>query len=445
MEAGHAPVILTALLVLIVINAAFVAAKAGGALRRDKHLEELVARGLSRAEAALAAAREVQRLHEAANLVTTLVLALVGWWGVPLLYRSFSGLFDPLLPAPARAAAAGALAVLVAAGVHLVFVQILPERWAARFGPAPFLRGAVSVVHKLAQPFLWLVYRTAAGIGRLTGARRPGGEGLEMPPGSPGMIALASRGRGSLGATQREILQAYFDYRERPVEEVMIPLKDVASVASTMRIREVRDAVRHFGFTRYPVYDAEPDRIIGFVHFRELVEAAEVTPRAPVTDVMHSTVTVSSRAPVSEALQAMQSRGCPLAVVADERGATLGIVTVEDLLIELLAGDGRPPGQLPPSVEVAAGVYEVDAALPVEEVEDLLDVDLDHVGFETLGGFVSQRLGRKPKIGDAVRVSGLVFEVIGVRGARVTRIRVQRTRQAPRPWLAARRPAGDQS
>ena len=193
--------------------------------------------------------------------------------------------------------------------------------------------------------------------------------------------------------------------------------------------------MRQFGFTRYPVYDGEHEHMIGVVHFRELIDAADISPRAPVSDVMHTAVTLSPRTAASEALQTMQTRGSHLAVVAAEKGTALGIITIEDLLGELLLdGPGQAGGgALPRSVEVAPGVFEIDGSLVVQEVEDLLDVDLHYAGLETIGGYVFGRLGRKPKVGDSVKADGVIFDVVDVHGARIRRLRAQRSREAPPP------------
>ena len=437
-EAEKAPAILAVLLILILVNGAFVIAQARAGSQRDKRLEEHVAKGLDRARAALAAAREVQAQEEAARLVTALVLVALGLWGVPIVYRWLYALFSPL-PEFAAATAAIAVAILGVVFVHLVLSQYVPERLARLPSSTRALSTIVLVFYRLAYPFWWLAHKAEAAISRIAEGRLPRPTAQQSLPGPAGVLALASRGRGLLGATQREILTAYFDYNERSLGEIMVPLRDVASVSSSMRIREARDAVRHFGFTRYPVYEGEPDHIIGFVHYRELVDGAEAMPRAPVTDVMHSTITLASRMPVSEALQAMQARGCQIAVVADEHGATMGIVTVEDILVELVLESPPQPREepLPRSVEVAPGVFEVDGGLLVEEVEDLLDADVEHAGFETIGGYVFGRLGRKPKIGDTVNAGCLVIEVIEARGARIKRLRVQRSRGAPPPRLKA--------
>lgn len=434
MEAGQAPLILAALVVLMVINAAVALAGARAECDRERRLEEHVSGGRTRAEAALLTGREIYAQHEAARFASALVTVLLGWWLVPLVYRPLHALVVGLAP-PLAPALAGILALLAVLLVHLVFAVYLPLRLAQRVEAAGPLRSLALAVHRVASPFLWLGQKSAALLGTLAGGRLPDGDRQEALPGPAGLIALTSRGQGSLGATQRDILRAYFEYKERPVSEVMIPLRDVAALSASLRIREARDAVRQFGFTRYPVYDSEPDHIIGVVHYRELVDAAEATPRAPVTDVMHSTVTLTARTPVSEALQAMQSKGCQLAVVADERGGTMGIVTIEDLLIELVLEDaGATPGDARPrTVQVGAGVYEIDGSLVVEEVEDLMDVDLEHAGFETIGAYVFDRLGRKPKVGDSIKAGGLVLDVIDVRGARIRRLRVQRARGAPPP------------
>lgn len=441
LDAGQIPFRIAAILALFVLNAALAVAEAAAARLRDQRLEELVQAGVPRGEAALRSGRELGAQIETARLATTLTALVAGWLGLPLVYRPLERLLAPALPGW-LAVTLAALAGLVVVGLaHLVFAQLLPQRVGARGDTnrvRAFCRFAL-LVHRIGAPLAALAHALVSALAGLLGVRR--GPEDEPNPSSVelGLATLRSRSLGAHGATQREILKSYFSYKEKTVGELMVPRHNVAALPSSMRLHEAKDAARQFGFTRYPVYDKSDEYVIGVVHYRDIIDAADVAPRAPVSDVMHAAVSLSPRTPASEALQLMQARGSHLAVVTSEQGAAIGIVTVEDLLREmLLEGSSRKerPAPLPRSVEVAPGVFELDASLVVQEVEDLLDVDLHQAGFETIGGYVFGRLGRKPKVGDSVKVHGVVFDVIAVHGARIQRLRAQRSREAPPPASA---------
>lgn len=438
LDAGQIPFRIAAILALFALNAVLVIAEAASLRLKERRLEELVQRGVSRGEAALRAGKEVGAQMEAARLATTLTALVTGWLGLPLVYEPLHRLAAQVLggwPAAVLAAVLGLLAVGLA---HLVVAQLLPQRLGAR-GDAgrmgPFCRIAL-FVHRFVAPVAAPAHALSSALARLFGiGPKPDEEG-EPSSVQLGLATLRSRSLGVHGATQREILKSYFSYKEKTVADLMIPRHDVAALPSTMRLEHAKDVARHFGFTRYPVYDGDEEYVIGVVHYRDIIDAADVTPRAPVADVMHAALSLSPRTPASEALRMMQERGSHLAVVASEQGAAVGIVTVEDLLSELLlepSAREERPAPPPRSVEVAAGVFELDSSLLVQEVEDLLDVELQPAGLETIGSYVFGRLGRKPKVGDSVKAHGIVFDVVAVHGARIKRLRAQRSREAPPP------------
>lgn len=431
---GEIPFLIAAFLFLILVNGVCAIVETTASRSQKQRLDELIASGVDRAEAALRAGKELGAKIEATRVLTAMSTILLGWLGGPLVYQAILGSLIPALAPRLARPLAAFVALWVIVLIHLVLGQLVPQRLALAAFSSPGLLGRLTLrIHRILFPYIFLVHGLAAGLSKLGGRRLQAHE-PELGRGALELIALQSWSRGPYGATQREILKRYFAFEEKTVAELMIPRQDVAALPASMRMREARDAARQFGFTRYPVFDGDRQHMIGVVHFRDLIDAADVTPRAPVTDVMQTPVTVSPRTPASEALRAMRAGGSHLALVAEEHGEAVGIITVEDLLAELVlesSGDDRSKTSRPASVQLAPGLWELDSRLLVQEVEDLLDADLHHAGLQTIGNYVFGRLGRKPKLGDSVKADGVVFEVIAVHGARIRRLRAQRTREAP--------------
>lgn len=441
MAAAELPFLVAVLFLLVVASGICAAVEASASRSQQRRLEELIASGVDQADAALRAGKELGAKIEAARFVAAASAILLGWLGAPPLYRALSGALIPVVSQGLGQALSGVFALALLLLFQLVLGQLIPQRLATPAGSSPprFLEQLALWVYRLFSPLIVLTHALAQGLVAIMGGRRFGEKG-ELAHGSLELIALRSWSKGPYGATQREILKRYFAFEEKTVGELMVPRQDVAALPSSMRMREAKDAARQFGFTRYPVFDGERQHVIGIVHLRDLIDAADATPRAPVTDAMQAAVTLSPRTPASEALRTMRAGGSHLAVVVDDHGEAVGIVTVEDILAELVleGHEGqRPPQSLPSSVELAPGLWELDSQLLVQEVEDLLDVDLDDAGLQTIGSYVFSRLGRKPKPGDSVKVDGFIFEVIAVQGARVRRLRAQRTREAPPPEAPA--------
>jgi len=198
MESAQSPAILIALLSLVLINAGLVLARTRAARDREKRLEELVAGGLGRAEAALRAGREVHAQYEAASLVTATVAALSGWWGIPLVsewLRPSLAAFFPRAAGPA----ASVLALFIVVLVYLTLAHYIPERLAALPRSVKLLRSSALALYRVASPCLWLVHRAADALAKI--ARRPSAEGADAEglPGPPGLLALEPRPRACRG------------------------------------------------------------------------------------------------------------------------------------------------------------------------------------------------------------------------------------------------------
>jgi len=401
-------------------------------ITRLERIERRIAQGLSRAEAALKVRGEIDSALAAAQVGPALCAVGAGWAGAP----SLAGWIGAHLPPfPGSSAIAGAAGLVIAGSIFTVLGLALPRRLAARRpGLAARLAAPVALgVARLLWPLTWALHGIAAGLARLAGHTPAPKEQARESEEDLQLLALSSRRFGLFGEVQRDLLAQVFGFDEPRVRDAMTPRADMACIPSTMRAKEALEAVRHLGFTRFPVCDRDKDHIVGVVHYRELVDAADAHPRRPVSDVMSPIVTLADQAPAGEALKEMLAHRVHLAVVVNEHGSTAGLVTTEDLAAAL-AGELPPPeGTAERFKTLGQDLFEFDGSLLVEELEDALDIDLQHPGVETIGAFVAGKLGRKPHAGDTVRVDSLRFDILDVKGARIVRLRVQKERGAKAP------------
>lgn len=352
---------------------------------------------------------------------------------------------SPSLPAVERLvhAAGRTLAATRAA----LFALILGTGWLAGpplsaairralFGPSGGAAGSVvaPIIAGVLLLAAYLLIHRLAGYASEAGALGP----KDSPQGRTdrALAALRSRRAGLTGNIQREILEELFHFKERNVGALMTPKKHIAGLSSSMRNKEALDVVRQFGFTRYPVFDGEKERAIGIVHLRDVIDAAETAPRGSITDQMHSPVALPLHTPASAALKEMRARRAHLAVVVDEHGRTQGLVSLEDLLEEIVSERPDDATEEARADEekvrpIADGVYEVDGDAMFVDVLQALMIDLDHAGFDTIAGYVFSRLGRKPLVGDVLSVGELEIDILQVEGGRATRLKVQRAKNAP--------------
>jgi putative hemolysin len=228
----------------------------------------------------------------------------------------------------------------------------------------------------------------------------------------------------------RELLQSVVDFTETVVREVMTPRPDIVAVSVTASLQDLRAIFREELYSRMPVYRENLDNVMGVVFVKDLV-ALPPGAEPPLTTLMRSAYFVPESKRVSELLKDMQRRQAQMAIVLDEYGGTAGLVTVEDLLEEIV-GEIRDEYDVESETvtEDAPGVYVFSGKVSVDEVRDRLGITIEREGFETVGGYLLSHLGRMPYVGETFEAGELAVEALEVERRRITKVRVRR-RTAP--------------
>ena len=239
-------------------------------------------------------------------------------------------------------------------------------------------------------------------------------------------------GEGSISEEEgRELLQSVVDFTETLVREVMTPRPDVIAIRADATLLDLRGVFREEQYSRMPVYRDNLDNIVGIVFVKDLV-ALPPGAEPPLTTLMRSAHFVPESKRVSELLKEMQRKQAQMAIVVDEYGGTAGLVTVEDLLEEIV-GEIRDEYDVESETvtDEGDGVFVFSGKVNVEEVRDRLGVEIEPEGFETVGGFLLSHLGRMPYVGEMFDVDNLSFEVLEVERRRITKVRARRKEGAP--------------
>ncbi len=291
-----------------------------------------------------------------------------------------------------------------------------------RRNPEGVLDFLLPVFHPIAQ----LLTPVTATILQVIGVRR------EVPNGATDAAqqAPAKEGEQEGGTISqeegRELLQSIVDFTETVVREVMTPRPDIVAVRADATIQDLRTLFREEQYSRMPVYRDNLDNILGIVFVKDLV-ALPPTAEPPMTTMMRPAYFVPESKRVSELLKEMQRRQAQMAIVVDEYGGTGGLVTVEDLLEEIV-GEIRDEYDVESEtvVDEGDGLFVFSGKVSVDEVRDRLGVEIEREGFETVGGYLLSSLGRMPYVGEVVDIDRLSFEVLEVERRRVTKIRARR-------------------
>lgn len=310
---------------------------------------------------------------------------------------------------------------LLIAYTSLVLGELVPKRLALqRAERVSFILGPpLDVLATLARPVIWLLSVSTDLVVRLFGGDPSVGRDQISSEELREMVS----GSSELGEEERRIVGDVFSAGDRQLKEVMVPRTEVDFLSADM---PVSDAVGHAAtqpHSRYPVIDTSPDDVVGFVHVRDLLDPQMAGRTARVGEIARQVLFLPDTKQVLPALSEMRRVGSHLAIVVDEYGGTDGIVTMEDLVEELI-GDIRDEYDIPGPGDDAPSLGEVDGLLNLDEFAEQTGVRLPEGPYETVAGFVISQLGRLPALGESVDTDGHRLEVRELDGRRIARLQV---------------------
>jgi putative hemolysin len=420
----NVPVVdLLLVLVFITIGGVFAATEIALVSLRESQAKALAERGKRGARVASLMA-DPNRFLAAVQIGVTLAGFLSAAFGAARLAVPVSdGLTGlGLAPGPSDTAAL-VLVTLVISYFSLVFSELAPKRLALQRaeGVAMLFAPGLDRIATLARPVIWLLSRSSDVVVRLLGGD-PGSAREAITEEELRDLVAAHE---SLSKDERKLIDEVFAAGERQLREVMLPRTEVAFLDAGMTLtRAIRTTV-DAPHSRYPVYRGTQDDVVGFLHVRDLMVPATRARGMRVADVMREVKLLPASKKVLPALSEMRREGHHLAIVVDEYGGTAGIVTLEDLIEEVI-GDIRDEYDVgvDDPLRFPDGEVEAEGLLNLDEVHEATGVRLPDGPYETLGGFVMATLGHVPRIGEALEVDGHRLEVTELDGRRVARVRV---------------------
>ena len=238
-------------------------------------------------------------------------------------------------------------------------------------------------------------------------------------------IVSASEKGGTIDPVESKLIDNVFDFADRVAREVMVPRQDMVCLFTDDPLRDNLEVIKATGHTRYPLCTEDRDHVVGMVHIRELMNIDEDDPSFSLTKVMREMEVVPESMSIAKILQIMQHKHVQMAVVADEYGGTAGLVTMEDLLEEIV-GDiqDEHDSDIPEVNKLPDGSFIFDGLVLLDGVTEVLNIKFDEPEEDTIGGYVFALLGRQPEVGDKVTADGYQYEVLASTGFRVLRVKV---------------------
>jgi magnesium and cobalt exporter, CNNM family len=413
---------LAAVALLILLNAFFVAGEYSLVTVRRTRMKELADAGSRTARSVLHITSDPPHFIAAMQLGVTLTSLGIGALGE----RVLSDLFDEWL----ATVFAVLLAFLVITFMHVVVGELVPKGVALSYSERVALgvSGPVRLFFFVFKPLIWVLQRSSEVAQRAIGIDPKAMEGEAHSEAELKMLLEVSTEHGEIELDEREMLYKVFDFAEKEVADVMVPRPDVAGLSVDLAPEEAMAAMLESPYTRYPVYRESLDQIVGIVHVRDLVASLHngAAGTAPLASLARPAYVVPENKDLGALLAEFRKANQHMAVVVDEYGATAGIVTLEDLLEEIV-GEIEDEFDLPDeSVErLDERRIRISGSFTIDDFNEQFGTELDDEDFHTVAGYVFGHLGRAAEAGDEVLDSGLNFTVLETSGTRILRLEVE--------------------
>jgi CBS domain containing-hemolysin-like protein len=320
--------------------------------------------------------------------------------------------------------------LLACVAVYIVICEHLVPSLIVRRNPEAVLAALLppfSVVARAMSP-------VSGGLVRLLTSGRPerlitAQEQSEEDPGEVAHAYLeAGEEQGLIERDERRLLQSIVDFGDTLAREVMTPRPDIVAIQADTTVSQLRHLFREQEYSRFPVYKENLDNILGIIRVKDLLKVdGSASDDRPITPLIRPTTFVPETKRVPELLKEFQRKQVQMAIVVDEYGGTAGLVTIEDLLEEIV-GEIRDEDDVEsePIVEEGNGSYVFSAKVSFDDFRERLDLEVEPVGFETVGGYILTRLGRVPAVGETFELDGLFVEVLEAERRRIHKVRVRK-------------------
>lgn len=417
-------------IVLVLANGFFVAAEFSLVSIRRTRVNELVNQGNQTAKWVQKALENPDRVIAATQLGITLASLGLGWVGEP----AFAHLLEPLIrlfPGEiqeeiSRSISAG-IAFATITFLHVVVGELAPKSIALQNPENTALIVARPTIWTewIFKPAIWALNGTGNLLLKMVGVEPASGHELAHSVEELKMLVAASAESGVVEDEESEILHAVFDFGELLVRQVMIPRTEIMAFEADLTLEQSIEIATRSTFTKFPVYDDVMDNIIGVVHIKDLLRAYRDPEKRGclARSIAREALFVPETVHVRSVLQLFRARRQHIAIVMDEFGGTAGLVTLEDLMEEIVGEVSDPFDTIQPEIQVLPnGSATIDGLALIEEVNEALEINLVDPHYDTIAGYMLGKLGCIPETGDEVEVDGLQLKVESMDGMRIERL-----------------------
>ncbi|WP_226677345.1 hemolysin family protein [Rossellomorea aquimaris] len=415
---------------LIGLTAFFVASEFAIVKVRSSRIDQLVSEGN---QTALAAKKVISHLDEylsACQLGITITSLGLGWLGEPTIENLLHPVFEKFDLNPSIASIISfALAFSVITFLHVVIGELAPKTFAIQKAERVTLLFAKPLIwfYRIAYPFIWTLNSSARVFTGMFGLKPASEHEIAHSEEELRIILSDSYKSGEINSSEFKYVNKIFEFDERIAKEIMVPRTNIVTLSAESNIDEVLSVIKEERYTRYPVVDGDKDNILGIVNVKELLTTLvnHKSEHEDISSFIKPVIRVIETIPIQALLVKLQKERSPMAVLLDEYGGTAGLVTVEDI-IEEIVGEIRDEfdiDEIPEVQKVKDDHYIFDAVMLIEDVNDLLGISIEEEEVDTIGGwFLTQKYEVKPE--DKIEEQGYCFKVKEIDGHHIQYLEV---------------------
>lgn len=430
---------LLSVLVLIAINAFFVTAEFSMVSVRRSRINQLVDAGDIQARTVQSLQRGIERLLSTTQLGITLSSLALGWIGESTMVTVVAGAIAKLpLPQTINPVFAHSLSIpltfFLLAYLQIVLGELVPKSVALLYSEqlARFFGPPSLVISRVFNPFIWILNQSTRWLLRLVGIQYTGqGWYNRVTSEELQLIITTERESTGLEAKERELLNNVFEFGEVLAIEVMVPRTSIVAIPQNATFQFLLEAIANTGHSRYPVTGESLDEIVGIIYFKELAQAlsqGQLALDTPIEPWIRPARFVPEFTPLSQLLPLMQRSHLAMVMLADEFGGLTGLVTLKDLIAEIIGDHPQTEGKEDLSIQVLdEQTFLVQAQMDLGRVNEFLNLNLPIIDdYQTLGGFVLYQFQKLPAQGEVLHYDNLELTVVSTEGLRLNQIRIRR-------------------
>lgn len=429
------------LIIILATNGFFAAAEVSLVSVRQSRLRELAERGQAGAQSALNLLANPGRLLSVTQVGVTLASLGLGWAGEDTVYKLLSGVLEPLgvhvSPVLLRGLAF-ALAFLIISYSHVIIGEVVPKNLAIEKADriAVFAAPALLVFYRISQPFVVVIERSSALILRVLGLRAGHARGGHTPE-ELKYIIQSSRHEGHLQQFEQDAIQRLIELSNYSAREIMTPRHNIVSLSVDADLEQVLGVMAEHKFSRIPVYEDRPEQIIGIVHYKDLMRVWDERRFAHdrrrtarpfrLRRFVRKPLVVPETKPVNQLTDEFRVAHTHMALVVDEFGTVTGLVTLADVLEQIIGDISDEHDIVRPTPSYQERVLQVEGTITIRDLETHYNLALPgEAGFETLAGFLLFQFGYIPKVKDSVDYGGRRFTVTRMDRNRIATVLIEK-------------------